>query len=127
MDRRTFLSGIACGGALGGYVLTRDERGEPEETRESEETRARRGERTGEPNGYEETSEGSTSEEDDDSHSEERIADAEGMVVFTYDDSPIEDYTLTYEVHREYDVPGCVAACPGLMEEGDASLEPGQL
>ncbi|MFU8866654.1 polysaccharide deacetylase family protein [Natronococcus sp.] len=55
------------------------------------------------------------------------IADSEGMLVFTYDDSPIEDYTLSYEVHREYDVPGCVAACPGLMGTDDAYLEPGQL
>ncbi|NKE36577.1 polysaccharide deacetylase family protein [Natronococcus sp. JC468] len=49
------------------------------------------------------------------------------MVVFTYDDSPLEDYTLTYEVHREYGVPGCTAACPGYMEERDTSLDPGQL
>ncbi|MFU8869382.1 polysaccharide deacetylase family protein [Natronococcus sp.] len=57
----------------------------------------------------------------------EAIDDSEGMVVFTYDDSPIEDYTLTYEVHREYDVPGCVAACPGWMAESDEFLEPAQL
>ena len=30
-------------------------------------------------------------------------------------------------MHQEYDVPGCIAACPGLMEESDAFLEPGQL
>lgn len=52
---------------------------------------------------------------------------SEGMVIFTYDDSPIEDYTLTYRVHQEYDVPGCIAACPGLMQESDAFLDPGQL
>ncbi len=55
------------------------------------------------------------------------IAESEGMVVFTYDDSPIEDYTLAYDVHQEYDAPGCVAACPGLMRTDDAYLEPGQL
>jgi hypothetical protein len=51
-----------------------------------------------------------------------------GLLVLVYDDSPAEDYTKAYEVHREYDVPGCIAACPGLME-GDSSewLTPGQL
>ncbi|NKE34295.1 polysaccharide deacetylase family protein [Natronococcus sp. JC468] len=49
------------------------------------------------------------------------------MVVFTYDDSPLEDYTLTYEVHREYGVPGCTAACPGHMEERNGYLDPAQL
>ncbi len=125
MDRRTFLSGIACGGALGGYALARDGQEKSGETRESGETRARRGERTGDSN-VDETNEGPTGDEDDESV-RDRVADAEGMLVFTYDDSPVEDYTLTYDVHREYDVPGCVAACPGLMEEGDAYLEPDQL
>lgn len=55
------------------------------------------------------------------------VGDSEGLLVFTYDDSPIEDYTLTYEIHQEYDVPGCIAACPGLMQDFDAFLTPAQL
>ncbi|WP_449289503.1 polysaccharide deacetylase family protein [Natronococcus jeotgali] len=55
------------------------------------------------------------------------LEDSEGMLVFTYDDSPLEDYTLAYEVHQEYGAPGCTAACPGLMEERDAYLDPAQL
>ncbi|AGB38475.1 polysaccharide deacetylase family protein [Natronococcus occultus] len=55
------------------------------------------------------------------------ILGSEGLVVFTYDDSPIEDYTLTYQVHQEYDVPGCVAACPGWMEDDTDFLDPDQL
>ncbi|XVH30465.1 polysaccharide deacetylase family protein [Haloferacaceae archaeon DSL9] len=52
----------------------------------------------------------------------------DGMVVFTYDDSPVEDYTKTYAVHGEYGVPGCVAACPGLMATGASRyLSPEQL
>lgn len=52
-----------------------------------------------------------------------------GYLVITYDDGPIEDYELTFQVHQEYDVPGCVAACPGLMESDDADdwLHPDQL
>ncbi len=33
-----------------------------------------------------------------------------GRVVFIYDDSPEEDYTQTFPVHRDEGVPGCVAA-----------------
>ncbi|AGB38825.1 polysaccharide deacetylase family protein [Natronococcus occultus] len=58
---------------------------------------------------------------------ESRVADAAGLLVFTYDDSPVEDYTLTYRIHQEYDVPGCIAACPGLMETSAAHLSPAQL
>ncbi|WP_255169878.1 polysaccharide deacetylase family protein [Natrononativus amylolyticus] len=53
--------------------------------------------------------------------------DGDGMVVFVYDDSPIEDYTSTYPIHQEYDVPGCVAACPGLMAASDEFMDPDQL
>jgi len=52
--------------------------------------------------------------------------DYDGLLVFVYDDSPAEDYSKTYRVHREYDVPGVVAACPGLMEQGTSDwLLPG--
>ncbi|MDJ1430684.1 polysaccharide deacetylase family protein [Halostagnicola sp. A-GB9-2] len=47
----------------------------------------------------------------------------EGMVVFTYDDSPLEDYTETFPVHQEYDVPGCIAVCPGLMDSSTAYMD----
>ncbi|WP_331236032.1 polysaccharide deacetylase family protein [Natronorarus salvus] len=54
--------------------------------------------------------------------------EAAGLLVLVYDDSPAEDYTKTFRVHREYDVPGCIAACPGLMEDGSGEwLSPGQL
>ena len=33
-----------------------------------------------------------------------------GRVVFIYDDSPEEDYTQTFPVHRDEGVPGCIAA-----------------
>lgn len=56
-----------------------------------------------------------------------RLEDSAGLVAFTYDDGPIEDYTMTYRVHREYGVPGCLAVCPGRIENSDAFLEPGQL
>ncbi|MDG5758033.1 polysaccharide deacetylase family protein [Natronococcus sp. A-GB1] len=73
----------------------------------------------------------SADEEADDERAddlEERLEGSEGMLVFTYDDSPIEDYTFTYQVHQEYEVPGCLAVCPGLMEQdSDAYLEPDQL
>jgi hypothetical protein len=52
-----------------------------------------------------------------------------GYLVITYDDGPIEDYELTFQVHQEYGVPGCVAACPGLMDSDDSDdwLHPDQL
>ena len=54
--------------------------------------------------------------------------DPAGLLVLVYDDSPAEDYSKAYPVHREYDVPGCIAACPGLMEGGsDEWLLPGHL
>lgn len=55
------------------------------------------------------------------------LEEKEGMVVFTYDDAPIEDYTMTYRVHREYGVPGCLAVCPGRMEGSGPFIEPGHL
>ncbi|WP_408956790.1 polysaccharide deacetylase family protein [Natrinema sp. 74] len=51
-------------------------------------------------------------------------AEYEGMVVFTYDDGPIEDYTETFQVHQEHDAPACSAVCPGLMEDSDDFLDP---
>ncbi len=51
-----------------------------------------------------------------------------GLLVLVYDDSPAEDYSKAFQVHREYDVPGCIAACSGLMEGGSSEwLSPGQL
>lgn len=41
-------------------------------------------------------------------------------LVITYDDGPIEDYELTFPVHQDYDVPGCVAACPGRLDSDDS-------
>ncbi|WP_114575541.1 polysaccharide deacetylase family protein [Saliphagus sp. LR7] len=55
------------------------------------------------------------------------LEEAAGLVVFTYDDGPIEDYTMTYRIHREYGVPGCLAVCPGRMEDSGGFLEPGHL
>ncbi|WP_331235580.1 polysaccharide deacetylase family protein [Natronorarus salvus] len=54
-------------------------------------------------------------------------AEGDGMVVFVYDDSPVEDYTETYEVHQEYDAPGCIAACPGLMNSSEQWMADDQL
>lgn len=51
----------------------------------------------------------------------------EALLVLIYDDSPVEDYRKTFPVHQEYDVPGCVAVCPGLMETGTPWLRPGHL
>ncbi len=62
---------------------------------------------------------GSAAADDDDD-------DYDGLLVFIYDDSPAEDYSKTYRVHREYDVPGVIGACPGLMEQGTSDwLLPG--
>jgi hypothetical protein len=63
---------------------------------------------------------GSAAADDDDDD------DYDGLLVFVYDDSPAEDYSKTYRVHREYDVPGVIGACPGLMEQGSSDwLLPG--
>lgn len=50
-----------------------------------------------------------------------------GYLVFVYDDSPAEDYHQTFHAHEEYDAPGCVAACPGLMDTTEDWLYSGQL
>lgn len=49
-----------------------------------------------------------------------------GTVVFTYDDSPREDYTETFPVHREKDAPACIAANPSRLGD-DRSLTESQL
>ena len=49
-------------------------------------------------------------EENDDEHDED-----DNLLVLIYDDSPREDYTKAFPVHQEYDVPGCVAICPGFV------------
>ncbi len=49
-----------------------------------------------------------------------------GRVVFIYDDSPEEDYTETYPVHRDEGVPGCIAAVSGRIGHG-SWLSPEQL
>ncbi|AGB36246.1 polysaccharide deacetylase family protein [Natronococcus occultus] len=122
MRRRNLLS--ATGLALAGGVATTYGLSASEDDPANDADRnASREDRSREPTAKSERAE-------PDSETDERsseIADSEGMLVFTYDDSPIEDYTLSYDVHREYDVPGCVAACPGLMGTDDAYLDPGQL
>ncbi|WP_336342965.1 polysaccharide deacetylase family protein [Halalkalicoccus ordinarius] len=50
-----------------------------------------------------------------------------GYLVFTYDDGTIEDYEKTFRVHEEYDVPGCVAASPGMLGSSDDWVDPAQL
>ncbi|AGB36247.1 polysaccharide deacetylase family protein [Natronococcus occultus] len=77
--------------------------------------------------GSEPSDEDGSADETEPENGESILADSKGMVVFTYDDSPIEDYTLAYEVHSEYDVPGCTAACPGYMKRRDDYLDPDQL
>lgn len=49
-----------------------------------------------------------------------------GYLSIVYDDSPAEDYEM-YQVHREYDAPGCTAACPGLMDSNESWLTTDQL
>ncbi|MFC6905565.1 polysaccharide deacetylase family protein [Halalkalicoccus tibetensis] len=49
-----------------------------------------------------------------------------GYLSIVYDDSPAEDYEM-YQVHREYDAPGCTAACPGLMDSSESWLTTEQL
>lgn len=46
-----------------------------------------------------------------------------GKLVFSYDDSPDEDYTKTFPVHREEGVPACVAAVSSALgTEGNLSV-----
>jgi hypothetical protein len=49
-----------------------------------------------------------------------------GYLSIVYDDSPAEDYEM-FQVHQEYDAPGCIAACPGLMGSSDDWLTDEQL
>lgn len=53
--------------------------------------------------------------------------DPSGYLVFTYDDGTVEDYELTFRVHQEYNVPGCVAASSGLIGSLNTYLDPDQL
>ena len=64
---------------------------------------------------------------DEDDDNDEDSNDQGGMLVIIYDDSPSTDYTKAFPIHQEYDVPGCIAACPGLMEDHNEFLMPGQL
>lgn len=59
-----------------------------------------------------------------DEHDED---DYDGLLVMIYDDSPREDYTMTFPVHQEYDVPGCLAVCPGLMGTDSQWMHPGHV
>ncbi|WP_229380095.1 polysaccharide deacetylase family protein [Haloterrigena salifodinae] len=72
---------------------------------------------TGSSNGDDDPEQDSSPEREprDERNAPERTGDA-GMVVFTYDDSKIEDYTMTYPVHERYDVPACIGACPDLVQ-----------
>jgi peptidoglycan/xylan/chitin deacetylase (PgdA/CDA1 family) len=119
MRRRAFLTGagITAVGAAAYGASRRDS----SETSTNGTTETDESESDAENGGNGENGEEESDEDDS------FIEDSNGMLVFTYDDSPVEDYTLTYEVHQEYDVPGCIAACPGLMEDSDAFLEPDQL
>lgn len=49
-----------------------------------------------------------------------------GYLSIVYDDGPAEDYEM-YQIHREYDVPGCTAACPGLVDSSESWLTTEQL
>ncbi|WP_394741117.1 polysaccharide deacetylase family protein [Natronococcus roseus] len=132
MRRRNLLAVVgvtAAGGAATAYGVSQRDSDENGGTGDDENESDGNGD---DESGSEGSSDESADEEADDEQAddlEERLEGSEGMLVFTYDDSPIEDYTLTYQVHQEYDVPGCVAACPGWMEDGggDEYLSPDQL
>lgn len=49
-----------------------------------------------------------------------------GYLSITYDDGPAEDYEM-YQIHRRYDAPGCIAACPGLINSSSEWLSSGRL
>lgn len=49
-----------------------------------------------------------------------------GYLSIVYDDGPAEDYEM-YQVHQEYDAPGCTAACPGLVDSSESWLTTEQL
>jgi hypothetical protein len=126
MNRRNFLvvGGVTAGGGTTAYVLSQRE-SNGEETPSDNETDDYA------DDADEPAEDDSTEEVDDEPHEydnlEGRLEHSEGMIVFTYDDTPVEDYTLTYQIHEEYEVPGCLAACPGLMGDSDDFLKPDQL
>lgn len=64
---------------------------------------------------------------DQDTENGENEDQTDSMLVLVYDDSPREDYTKTFPVHQEHDVPGCAAVCPGLMGTDSAYMHPGHL
>lgn len=57
---------------------------------------------------------------------EEEGDEPAGYLSIIYDDSPIEDFEM-FHVHEEYNAPGCVAACPGLMNSSGDWLSTGHL
>jgi peptidoglycan/xylan/chitin deacetylase (PgdA/CDA1 family) len=133
MRRRNVLAlaGLtAVGGVATAYGVS--QRGS-DEGGESDGTQAESDDETSETTADDDPTDDSDDDEPDDKDEEreddldERLEGSEGMLIFTYDDSPIEDYTFTYQVHQEYDVPGCIAACPGLMTTDDDYLSPEQL
>lgn len=141
MHRRTFLRGGAAavgGDVLGEYrlaptdprdrSLAADEQDSSKTDTEPSRLDAYRRMRSTETR----TTDSSDTDEDSTDESSERggsgrTKDGAGMVIFTYDDTPTEDYTFTYEIHQEYGVPGCLAACPGPIQEADRTLKPAQL
>lgn len=52
---------------------------------------------------------------------------ADNMLVLIYDDGHLEDYTEALPLHQEFDAPGCVAACPGLIGTDERWLTREQL
>ncbi|TYL40029.1 polysaccharide deacetylase [Natronococcus pandeyae] len=139
MQRRKLLSvtGITlAGGAATAYRLSRrPSDDDPDSSRVDDSQNDAKPDVSGDEGGDERTDSDDRTNSDDDDEQPQRddeksppsIEDSEGMVVFTYDDSHIKDYTLTYRVHQEYDVPGCIAACPGTMLEQDDFLDPEHL
>ncbi|ADJ13716.1 polysaccharide deacetylase [Halalkalicoccus jeotgali B3] len=53
-------------------------------------------------------------------------AEPAGYLSLIYDDGPVEDYEM-YRVHQQYGVPGCTAACPGLLNSSENWLSSGQV
>lgn len=49
-----------------------------------------------------------------------------GYLSIIYDDGPVEDYEM-FQVHQQYNAPGCVATCPGLLNSDADWLNTGQL
>ncbi|WP_245998482.1 polysaccharide deacetylase family protein [Halalkalicoccus subterraneus] len=57
---------------------------------------------------------------------EETDDEPAGYLSIIYDDGPAEDYDM-YRIHREYDAPGCTAACSGLVDSDESWLTTEQL